>query len=294
MTSDNDEDISTSLPTDTTAEQPKPSFESSMDQTMSKVFDKSERSAEKRDAADMPTPIAEVAPWDKKAPTLDEGFAKTYDWLELSQAERDRRTAADQEVTRLKEQAAALGVDISKADALFLSKLERQTELLEQAKGGQPNTQVPAEYSRAAEAVREIYPEDAPAAVFEKYTAIDKLVKSDPVQGVAWIAEQAGLNPLQMAQQLAVRYGDQTAIMADAQNSVDDWMNARPEAAQLESIMIEGLETGKVRRSGHFEKDLEAAFKWAQKEQRTERKDRKAGRHLDRSLRAVYDRMAKK
>jgi hypothetical protein len=35
-------------------------------------------------------------------------------------------------------------------------------------------------------------------------------VKADPVKGVAWIAEQSGMNRLQLAQALAVRFGDQT------------------------------------------------------------------------------------
>jgi hypothetical protein len=101
------------------------------------------------------------------------------------------------------------------------------------------------------------------------------------------------LNPLQLAQQLAVRYGDQTAILADAEQSLGDWFASNPEAAQYESLMIEAIESGAVRRTGHFTKDLEAAFRHAQKTQRTERKQRKQGKHLDRSLREVYDRMQK-
>jgi hypothetical protein len=123
---------------------------------------------------------------------------------------------------------------------------------------------------------------------------IDKMVKADPVQGVAWIAEQSGLNPLQLAQQLAIRLGNQQMIMHNATSMVDDFFRGNPEAVKLEKEMLSAIESGAVPRTGSIANDLQAALNHARRQQRSERKARRQGRHIERSLAAVYDRVTSK
>jgi hypothetical protein len=245
---------------------------------MGAVFDRMEKADDRQEHREGPlSPATETAP---PKDTLSATFEKAYDFIQMPKAEQDRLAEERAEIDGLKEFAKTHGISVAEAQAL------KGTQL-----AGQPG-QLPPEYAKLTESVKQLYPDDKPHEVFEQYAAIDKLVKSDPLSGIAWIAERtSGMNPLQLAQGLAIRFGDQTAIMHDAQSTIDQWMATNPQAAQLEGLMVEALESGAVRRSGHFTNDLEAAFKHAQKSQKTERRNRKQGRHLDRSLREVYDRM---
>jgi hypothetical protein len=275
------EDSSTPIPTDTT---PAPasdgkSFEASMDASMNAVFDRMENRAEKRDHVEAVVgPPAQVDATASKS--IDETFERTFDYLNMPKAEQQKLADERQRIDEIKKFAGEHNLSFAEAQAYKHSQ-----------QPGQPG-QLPPELSKSIESVRELYPSDEPSAVFEQYAAIDKMVKADPIHGIAWIAQQSGVNPLQLAQGLAVRYGDQTALMTNAERIIDDWFGSNPDAAQFENLMVEAIESGAVKRTGHMASDLEAAFKHAQKVQKAERKQRKQGKHLDRSFAEIYDRAA--
>jgi hypothetical protein len=293
---DSDDDISTPITDTTPADDSGQSFDESMSADMAKVFDKAEAKAERQATLDcVPSESSTPGnPLDPPVNSIDLAFEKAYDFITASPAEKAQQRADHKLLEQAKANAERLGITLDQQGLYFaVQDLKEKQDAAAKAQG--QAGQLPAEYAKTVESVRELYPQDTPAAVFEQYAAIDKFIKSDPLSGIAWLAERtSGLNPLQLARDLAIRFGDETAILSDAQGTIDEWMASRPEAAQLESLMIEGLESGKVRRSGHFEKDLESAYRYAQKAQKSEHRNKRQGRHLDRSLREVYDRMAKK
>jgi hypothetical protein len=125
-----------------------------------------------------------------------------------------------------------------------------------------------------------------------RYAEIDRLVKADPVEGVKWIAEQSGMNPLQLAQQLAFRYGNQQAVMHNAERIVADWFENTPGAKAVEADMVKAIESGAVKRTGHFAADLQNALRYVQgqQKQRKARAARSTDAKLRDSMEEIYDR----
>jgi hypothetical protein len=201
--------------------------------------------------------------------------------MQLPKAEQDRLAKERAEIDSLKQFAQSHDIDLATAQQLKATQVAQQPQL-------------PPELHSSLESVRQLYPEDAPHAVVQQYAQIDRMIKTDPVGGLAWIAQQSGLNPLQLSRDLAVRFGDQQVVMHNAERMINDWFGSNPQASQFENLMVEAIQSGAVKRTGDFGTDLQAAYAHAQRQQRSERKQRKQGKHLDRTLAEVYDRAARR
>ena len=207
---------------------------------MGAIFDAAEKRDEKAQAAAMPP---------REGEPLHDTMGRLYDWQGLPKAERQRQSGAYQELQSQRQEAKALGITPEHGELI------RQNELLrQQIEQGTKASTLPHELTPAIDAVRQIYPEQKFHDVAQRYVEIDRLVKADPVRGVAWIAEQSGLNPLQLAQQLAVRFGNEQMVMHNATRLVDEFFASNPDAAKLESEMLEAIESGKVQRTGAYER----------------------------------------
>jgi hypothetical protein len=279
-----EEDISTSLPADTTPADDGKSFESSMDSAMNSVFDKLEGKSDKQDhrEASLGPPTVVEESKDK----LGDTFSKVYDYLEMSPQQQAQQAKERAAIDDIKQFAAEHNLSFAEAQSY------KQGQEPNVQPGQQP--QLAPELSKVAEATKALgY--DAPFhEVVDRYNQIDRLVQSDPVQGVTWIAQQAGLNPLQLAQQIALRYGQESALLGSAEHVVNDFFTDNADAAKLEDAMLAAVESGKVRRTGNVQADLEAAFKYAQRQAKKEGTAKRQGKHLDRSLSEIYDRMQKR
>lgn len=245
---------------------------------MSAVYDKTQSQAE-REA------IRHTVPTAPAAKDLDTAFERTADWMSKSDSERAQMTDARNDVQKIKDNAAKFGVELSETDALKLAfELEQ--------KQSQAAPAVPAELQASMQAVQQLYPDQPAHQMIGRYAEIDRLVKADPVEGVKWIAEQSGMNPLQLAQQLAFRYGNQQAVMHNAERIVADWFENTPGAKAVEADMVKAIESGAVKRTGHFAADLQNALRYVrgQQKQRKARAARSTDAKLRDSMEEIYDR----
>jgi hypothetical protein len=237
---------------------------------MSAIFDKAEGQTEKQAHREGPLspPTGAAQPKDNLSDTF-------------SKVEKDRLAKERAEIDGLKEFAQTHNIDLATAQQLKAAQVAQQP-------------QIPPELHSSLESVRQLYPDDKPHEVVQQYAQIDKMIKTDPIGGLAWIAQQSGLNPLQLSRDLAVRFGDQQVVMHNAERMINDWFGSNPGASQYESLMVEAIASGAVKRTGDFGTDLQAAYAHAQRQQRSERKNRKQGKHLDRTLAEAYDRAARR
>jgi hypothetical protein len=251
------------------------SLDSKLDASLSAAYDKIEGKADRQAHREAPlspsTPVEATA--DK---SFDASFSKTFDYLQLSKGEQDKQAAERQSIDDIKAFAKSHNLSFAEAQAY---------------KGQQPQSgQLSPELSAAAESVRQLYGDKPFHEITKGYADLDAYLRKDPIDGLRHIGEQLGMNRLQLAQQLAVRFGDQQLVMHNATNLVDNWFASNQAAEPLQDIMLELIQSGKVQRSGSITNDLQTAFDLAQRQQKSERKERKQHKHLDRSLRSAYDR----
>ncbi len=242
---------------------------------MSDTFDRMQAQGE-REAARQTVPQI-------PAKDLDEAFQNTHAWLNKTESERRLFQEGRSGIEDVKARATAMGVEMSDKEAVAIALQLDQRQ-------AQAAPAIPAELQASMQAVRELYGDQVPFhQAAQRYAEIDKLVRSDPVEGVRWIAEQSGLNPLQLAQQLAMRYGNQQVVMQNAENIISQYFESNPDASKYEAEILAAIEGGKIKRTGHITGDLHRAFQYASKQVR------KAGKRSTESkfrsmMEAAYDR----
>lgn len=249
---------------------------------MGQVFDRLQAANEKRSHEE--AVLKPVEGTGLKGATLEDTFSRTYDFLHMRPEERVFKAAVRNEVDTVKQFAKEHGLSVEQAELMRLSAIAGQR--------AQP--QIPAELHSSMKSVRQMYPDQPFHQITQRYSEIDKMVKADPVQGVAWIAKQSGLNPLQLAQQLAMRFGDPTIITNNATRLVEEFFASNPDAAKLEGEMLAAIQGEKFRRTGSIANDLQTALNHARRQQRSERKTRRQGKHIENSMSKIYDKVNSK
>lgn len=122
-----------------------------------------------------------------------------------------------------------------------------------------------------------------------RYAEIDRSFRSDPVGTIAQMANQSGMPPLVLAQQLALKYGNQQVVQQNAEAIVGQYFETNPDAAKLQPAMMKAIESGQVKRTGHIAGDLHRAYQFAAKQQRKASKQ-STEEKLRGTLEAAYDR----
>ena len=72
-------------------------------------------------------------------------------------------------------------------------------------------------YNGAAEAMRSVYKDHDPNQTAQWFAQVKQSFDRDPIAATAWAAEQYGLSPLQLAQQIYQRYGQQQSQPTQAE-----------------------------------------------------------------------------
>jgi hypothetical protein len=251
-------------------------FESSMGADMGAVFDKMEKADERQAHRESPlSPPTEAA---QPKDNLSATFEKAYDYLSMPKAEQDKLAAERAQIDEIKKFAADHGISLAEAQSLKGAQAAPQPG------------QLPAEFSKTVESAKALGYSAPFHEVTQRWADIDAHIRKDPVQGVAWLASQFDMNPLQLAQQLAVRFGDQQVIMSNAERMIEDFFDRNPGSADLQDLMLEAVESGAVRRTGHMASDLQTAFNYAQRAAKKQGTAKRQGKHLDRTMREAFDR----
>ena len=215
--------------------------------------------------------------------SLDTAFEKTYDFLHAPKGEQQTQRDAHRLMEQVKANAAKFGVELDQNTALWAC-ME-----LEQKQADEARAQAGNEYAPAAEAMRSVYQDQDPNQTATWFRDVKQSFDRDPVAATAWAAEQYGMSPLQLAQQIYQRYGQQQnqPTQQDVNRLygiVEQAYSQNPRMAELEDDVVAELNSSK--RSGDPAADLRRAV------QKAEQKNRKrsSADRIEKSMRASYNR----
>ncbi len=230
--------------------------------------------------------------------SFDEAFAASYDWLHAPEADKQVRRDADQAIDDMVKNADRIGLKMTREDAA--QKLWERDHMHE----AQDQANAAAEWSGAAEAIRQHYPNEKPADIARNYASMETRIRENPVQGFAEIAQRLGYHPAQVAQAMWQQFGGQHQQVAQYQqqqqqqnyqqgvaaltNLVEQHYQQFPRMAELEAEIVAELESTK--RSGDPAKDLQNAYRRADSKNRK----RSTSDRIDRSMNRTFDRMNKR
>ena len=245
---------------------------------MGKIFDKSTGKAQ---LADEQKTVPSVQPGD----SLDSAFEKTWDHLHSTETQKATIADAHKLVEQVRANAARFGVTLTDEQAMSKAMEIEYTQQQEaKAEAGNP-------YNGAAEAMRSVYKDHDPNQTAQWFAQVKQSFDSDPIAATAWAAEQYGLTPLQLAQQIYQRYGQRQnqptqQDVARLTGIVEQAYSQNPRMAELADDVV--AELGATKRSGDPAADLRRAV---QKAEAMNRK-RPTSDRMDRSMNAAYDRAA--
>jgi hypothetical protein len=223
-----------------------------------------------------------------KADTLDEAFERTWEHINSSPAEKATLKNASDLVTQVRENAKRFGVELSDEQA-FRAAMDLEKEQTNQAAN---------EHLAGADHLKAAFKDSTPAESAKWVRDVRESFDRDPVYTLAYLAEQAGMHPAQVAAQMYQRYAGQpmqqqaqpqytqAQVEQHVQGIIDQVAPTLPDFGRHEDDIVELLTSGAVKRTGNPEKDLRNAWKEAA------RRDAKltADEKLDKSLRRTYDR----
>jgi hypothetical protein len=146
--------------------------------------------------------------------------------------------------------------------------------------------------------MRSVYPDQSPVESAKFFADIKRSADQDLPGTVAWMAQQYGMHPMQVAQAIAQRYANapvpqqpfeqqsEQRSAAAIQSMIDHAATQLEDFTALEEDMIDLLNSGKVKRTGNYQKDFVAAYNTAKK------RDAKLSneQRMEKSMRRIYDR----
>lgn len=230
------------------------SREAELDAKLGKIHDKAEALSDAAlTAKDVPS---------AKADSFDDAFAKTYDFLNASPTEKATLKNANDLVSQVRENAKRFGVELSDAEA-FKAALDLE------------NSQRPSEHAPVVDHMKAAFKDSTPAESAQWVRQVRESFDVDPVYTLAYLAEQAGMHPAQVAAQMYQRYAGQpmqqqaqpqytqAQVEQHVQGIIDQVAPTLPDFGRHEDDIVELLTSGAVRRTGNPEKDMKAAWKEA-------------------------------
>jgi hypothetical protein len=254
------------------------SADSKLTSQMSAIYDAVEAKA---DAADE----KKVVP--AKATNLDDAFRATYDHINSSEAQKAELRNANKLIETVKANAAKFGVELTEAESLKAALDLENSQRAEEAAGHAP----------VVDHMRSVYPDQNPVESAKFFADIKRSADQDLPGTVAWMAQQYGMHPMQVAQAIAQRYANapvpqqsfeqsQQRTVAAVQSMLDQAAETLPDLPQFEDEMIEIINSKSFKRTGNYHKDFLAAYNTAKKRDGKLTADQK----LEKSLRRTYDR----
>jgi hypothetical protein len=242
------------------------------------IYDKAEAKA---DAADEAKTVPTVVK------NIDDAFEATWNHINSSPAEKAELRNANKLVETARQQAAKFGVTLTDAEAFKAALDLENAQRAEEAAGHAP----------VVDHMRSVYPDQNPVESAKFFADIKRSADQDLPGTVAWMAQQYGMHPMQVAQAIAQRYGNapvpqqsfeqsQQRTVAAVQSMLDQAAETLPDLAQFEDEMIEIINSKSFKRTGNYQKDFLSAYNTAKKRDGKLTADQK----LEKSLRRTYDR----
>lgn len=263
------------------------SGDSKLTKEMGAVFDKAEAKGAREDELKTVPAIrsTKTDPYGNLTPGdfLDTAFEKTYDYLHAPKGEQQTQRDAHKLMKQVRENAEKFGVKLDDQTALWAC-ME-----LEQKQADEARAQAGNEYAPAAEAMRSVYQDQDPNQTATWFRDVKQSFDRDPVAATAWAAEQYGMSPLQLAQQIYQRYGQQQQQptqqdVAAVTNIVERQFAENPRMEEMADDILAELKSAKL--TGDRASDLRRAVQKAE----TKNRKRSSGDRIEKSMRASYNR----
>lgn len=213
---------------------------------------------------------------------LADRVERAHDWHNLSKAEQKEKSAVAAEIEHLKKVAKDHNLTLQEAQAVVQSELMRSA----------------GEHGPIAEDMRAVFKDATPAESSKFFRQTAEAFRQDPIQTLAHLGSQAGLNPMQLAQAIAQRYGNQpiqaqqyqqqsyNAQFAATEKVIEDFAANNPRMEKLQSEIISILEHPTMQNSKQPPaQKLAAAFRIATG------RERKLGfdERMEKSMRKIAD-----
>lgn len=213
--------------------------------------------------------------------SIEDSITKSYEWIaETSPEDKKILSAFDQQ--KQAEDAALKSLGLTREEY----EATKQTKLLEQQVA---QAAVPQELAAPMQTVRELYGDQVSFhQAAAQYAHIDRLVRSNPVEGISQIIKNTGHDELEVLRALALKHNpaeiQQSFEQGRVQTIVDSFFEFNPDAVKFEEEIL-----ANIQRTGNPARDLKNAYEKA----RGERRGRSGKvKSLESRLRDAYDRMA--
>jgi hypothetical protein len=170
---------------------------------------------------------------------------------------------------------------------------------LERQQADEARAEAASEHAPVVHAMRSIFPDTSPAESAKWFGQVASNFRQDPVGTLAWLGSQTGMSPVQVAQAIYQRFGNQQPqqqyqqqdYSPDQIQAVDamirDFAEKNPRLEDLECEVIEILQTPTFQQSGQRpDIKLKAALDLAEK--------RDKGGDFDAKMERSMQRVAKK
>jgi hypothetical protein len=227
-----------------------------------------------------------------KLDSFDSAFAKTYDFLHSTEAEKSTQRDASKLVETVRENAKKFGVALDDQAALEAAMRLEERQSAEAVQAG--------ERGPLADHMRSAFRDSSPVESAKWFSQVKANFEQDPIGTLAYLAAQTGMSPLQAAQAIAQRFGNQApqqqqfqsrqqaeaAVMAMIDRVVPELENF----SGLEGEIEEVLGSAAFKRTGNYESDLKAAYKEARRRDAKLSKDDR----MEKSMRRIYDKNMKR
>jgi hypothetical protein len=245
--------------------------EKELDKKLGQIHDKAEGRTEAA-LAQKDVPSA-------KADSFDDAFSRTYDFLNAPEAEKVVQRDASKLIEQVKANAKRFGVEISDADAM---KAALDIEARQAAEAA-------SEHAPVVDHMRAAFRDSSPLESAQFFSQVKQAMDRDPVNTIAWLAQQYGISPQALGHHLArapqQHYQSQQSL-AQAEALVDQTAAQLENFDKYEDDVLELLEAGKIQKTGDVARDLRTAYAEAVKRDGKLSSDDR----LEKSLSRAYDR----
>src|SRR5262245_14610897 len=206
--------------------------DSALTKNLAAIYDKAEAREERKPA--MPA---------REGEKLADRMERSYDWLNLSKSEQKEQSAVASEIEHLKKVAKDHNLTLQEAQTVV------QTEMMRNA----------GEHGPIADDMRAVFRDATPAESSRWFRQQAESFRQDPIATLANLGGQAGLTPLQLAQQIAARYGNAPAPhyqqqgydhqVAAVENMIGEFSAANPKMEELQDEIVSILNSDTFQKS---------------------------------------------
>jgi hypothetical protein len=232
---------------------------------------------EKREAAE-----AKTAMPTREGESVEQTYERAYDWAETSKTQQKRENAEWRHDQALKAEAKERGLTVDQLATL------RQSETTQHYQKSMDKALSDVQGLRDTyKPVAQYYPGQTVGQITQGYVQLEQAIRANPVQGIAHLATQLGIDPRQLG--AALYQGGPTADDVANAQIVAQFIKSNPEADAYRYEIAGLLMRGEIQESGDWQKDLREALRIVRQGGKEQTRSRRRDRSTRATMEAVYN-----